>query len=47
MSNDATPPPPWAGAPYSIERHGVTITHCDSEPVQAPGCVQAHGAGGR
>ena len=37
-------PPPWDGQPYSIKRHGVTITNCDSEPVQTPGCVQAHGA---
>jgi chemotaxis family two-component system sensor kinase Cph1 len=29
--------------PYSVKRHGVTITNCDSEPVQTPGCVQAHG----
>lgn len=30
--------------PYSVKRHGLTITNCDSEPVQTPGCVQAHGA---
>ena len=35
---------PWAGQPYSIKRHGVSITNCDTEPVQTPGCVQAHGA---
>lgn len=35
---------PWDGHPYSVKRHGVTITNCDSEPVQTPGCVQAHGA---
>ncbi|HWI55759.1 MAG TPA: ATP-binding protein [Bacillota bacterium] len=35
---------PWANAPYSIKRHGVTITNCDAEPVQTPGCIQAHGA---
>ena len=34
----------WADEPYSVKRHGVTITNCDSEPVQTPGCVQAHGA---
>lgn len=39
-----TPEPPWAHGPYSIKRHGVTITNCDTEPVQAPGCIQAHGA---
>jgi len=38
------PPPPWDGQPYSIKRHGVTVTNCDSEPVQTPGCVLAHGA---
>ena len=35
---------PWQSAGYSTKRHGVTITNCDSEPVQTPGCVQAHGA---
>ncbi|MFM8330055.1 MAG: ATP-binding protein [Candidatus Methylumidiphilus sp.] len=40
---DATPPP-WADGPYSIKRHGCTITHCDAEPVQTPGCIQSHGA---
>jgi two-component system, chemotaxis family, sensor kinase Cph1 len=35
---------PWAAEPYSVKRHGVTITNCDSEPVQTPGCIQAHGA---
>ncbi len=37
-------PTPWDGQPYSIKRHGVTLTNCDSEPVQTPGCIQAHGA---
>ncbi len=37
-------PPPWDGQPYSVKRHGVTITNCDAEPVQSPGCIQAHGA---
>ncbi|MFO0891273.1 MAG: ATP-binding protein [Isosphaeraceae bacterium] len=32
-----------ARAPYSVKRHGVTITNCDSEPVQTPGCIQDHG----
>lgn len=36
--------PPWEHQPYSIKRHGLTITNCDMEPVQTPGCVQAHGA---
>ena len=40
----AQTPLPWEGQPYSIKRHGVSITNCDSEPVQTPGCVQAHGA---
>jgi chemotaxis family two-component system sensor kinase Cph1 len=35
--------PPWQSGPYSIKRHGVTISNCDSEPVQTPGCIQAHG----
>jgi light-regulated signal transduction histidine kinase (bacteriophytochrome) len=34
---------PWEGQPYSAKRHGVTITNCDSEPVQTPGCIQSHG----
>ena len=37
-------PPPWAGGPYSVKRHGVSISNCDSEPVQTPGCIQDHGA---
>ena len=36
-------PPPWADGPYSIKRHGTTITHCASEPIQAPGCIQHRG----
>ncbi len=35
---------PWADGAYSIKRHGVSLTNCDSEPVQTPGCSQAHGA---
>jgi light-regulated signal transduction histidine kinase (bacteriophytochrome) len=35
---------PWADSPYSIKRHGLTLTNCESEPVQTPGCIQAHGA---
>jgi chemotaxis family two-component system sensor kinase Cph1 len=37
-------PLPWASGLYSIKRHGVSLTNCDSEPVQTPGCIQAHGA---
>ncbi len=46
MTNTPTEntPLPWAGGPYSIKRYGTTITNCDSEPVQTPGCIQAHGA---
>jgi light-regulated signal transduction histidine kinase (bacteriophytochrome) len=46
MTTEAiTPAPlPWEGQPYSIKRHGTTITNCDAEPVQTPGCIQAHGA---
>ncbi len=29
--------------PYSIMRHGVSLSNCDDEPVQTPGCIQAHG----
>ncbi len=29
--------------PYSVRRHGVTITNCDAEPIQTPGCIQPHG----
>lgn len=35
---------PWHSHPYSVKRHGVDITNCDSEPIQTPGCIQAHGA---
>ena len=37
--NDA----PWSAGLYSLKRHGVQITNCDSEPVQTPGCIQSHG----
>ena len=30
--------------PYSVKREGLNFNNCDSEPVQTPGCVQAHGA---
>lgn len=29
--------------PYSIKRHGVTLSNCDDEPVHTPGCIQSHG----
>jgi chemotaxis family two-component system sensor kinase Cph1 len=29
--------------PYSVKRHGVSITNCDVEPVNTPGCIQSHG----
>jgi light-regulated signal transduction histidine kinase (bacteriophytochrome) len=38
------PTPPWGDGPYSIKRHGTSLATCDSEPVQTPGCIQAHGA---
>ena len=41
---DSTARLPWDGQPYSIKRFGVTITNCDSEPVQTPGCIEGHGA---
>lgn len=44
MAMDGNSKLPWEGEAYSIKRHGVTITNCDTEPVQTPGCVQAHGA---
>jgi chemotaxis family two-component system sensor kinase Cph1 len=37
-------PVTWDSQPYSVKRHGLTITNCDMEPVQTPGCVQSHGA---
>ncbi|WP_310571917.1 ATP-binding protein [Gemmatimonas sp.] len=44
IRDHAAPTPlPWADGAYSIKRHGVTLTNCDSEPVQTPGCSQAHG----
>lgn len=42
-STPTTPPLPWADGAYSIKRHGVSLTNCDSEPIQMPGCSQAHG----
>jgi two-component system, chemotaxis family, sensor kinase Cph1 len=41
--NTQFPPSPWAEGPYSVKRHGVTLTNCDQEPVQTPGCIQSHG----
>jgi light-regulated signal transduction histidine kinase (bacteriophytochrome) len=41
---DGNPTLPWGSGPYSIKRHGTTLATCDSEPVQTPGCIQAHGA---
>ena len=35
---------PWEGQAYSIKRFGVSITNCDTEPVQTPGCIEGHGA---
>lgn len=35
---------PWQGQPYSVKRFGVSIANCADEPVQTPGCIQAHGA---
>ena len=29
--------------PYSVKRHGISLSNCDDEPVQTPGCIQAHG----
>jgi chemotaxis family two-component system sensor kinase Cph1 len=29
--------------PYSIKRHGISLSNCDDEPVQTPGCIQGHG----
>ena len=29
--------------PYSIKRHGISLSNCDDEPVHTPGCIQAHG----
>jgi chemotaxis family two-component system sensor kinase Cph1 len=43
-SNATTPQNSGPAQPYSIKRHGLTLATCDSEPVHAPGCVQAHGA---
>jgi chemotaxis family two-component system sensor kinase Cph1 len=44
VSPDSIARLPWDGQPYSIKRFGVTITNCDSEPVQTPGCIEGHGA---
>jgi light-regulated signal transduction histidine kinase (bacteriophytochrome) len=34
----------WPDGLYSIKRHGATISNCDAEPIQTPGCIQANGA---
>ncbi len=45
MNDNASKAPlPWDGQAYSAMRFGATITNCDSEPVQTPGCIQGHGA---
>ncbi len=43
QSIETTTALPWAGGPYSIKRHGTSLAVCDTEPVQTPGCIQAHG----
>lgn len=46
MSNEPSgfsAPLPWGDGPYSIKRHGTTLTTCESEPTRTPGCIQAHG----
>ncbi|GAA5118973.1 GAF domain-containing protein [Luteolibacter yonseiensis] len=43
MNIESNAIPPWQSGPYSIKRHGVTISNCDSEPVQTPGCIQSRG----
>ena len=43
MTNEASATP-WHESGYSTIRYGVTITNCDAEPVDTPGCVQGHGA---
>ncbi len=42
-ARDNAAPLPWADGVYSIKQHGTSLTTCDSEPIQAPGCIQAHG----
>lgn len=39
-----TPSPQSLPLPYSTKRAGLSFDNCHSEPVQTPGCVQAHGA---
>ena len=43
MTTPSTTALPWEGQPYNVKRHGLSITNCDSEPVQTPGCIQSHG----
>ncbi|MEB0060291.1 MULTISPECIES: ATP-binding protein [unclassified Variovorax] len=42
--NSSSDPLPWGHGPYSTKRFGTSLTNCDSEPVQSPGCIQSHGA---
>ncbi len=44
LETQQAPATPWGDGPYSINRHGTSLANCDSEPVQTPGCIQAHGA---
>jgi len=44
LEDESTTRPSVLPELYSTKRDGLTIANCDSEPVQTPGCVQAHGA---
>lgn len=44
MTPQTNTPLPWISERYGIKRYGATTKKCDIEPVQPPGCVQAHGA---
>ena len=44
LENSSSDPLPWGHGPYSTKRFGTSLTNCDSEPVQSPGCIQSHGA---
>ncbi len=41
--SELSTPLPWGNGPYSIKRHGQSLTTCESEPTRTPGCIQAHG----
>lgn len=36
-------PTSWPQYPYSLKAQGISVTNCEAEPIQTPGCIQPHG----